>query len=111
MMASPARSSTANFLAALVLASGPLWIPTAASAADAEAAQALARQNNCYRCHGVDTAKVGPSWKSVAARLKSTKDPTAFLINHLTTGRENHPVVKAKSPDDIKNLVEWLLSL
>lgn len=110
-MDSPAKPSPSTLLAVLALAAGPLVAPTAARAADAEAAQALARQNNCYRCHAIDTAKIGPSWKAVAARLKGRKDATEFLINHLTTGRENHPVVKAKSPDETRNLVEWLLSL
>jgi len=98
-------------LAALSVAVAPLLIPMAASAADAEAAQALARQNNCFKCHAVDGKKVGPAWKEVASKLKGDKDAQAKLIKHLTTGADNHPVIKAKSPEDTKNLVDWILSL
>jgi len=85
--------------------------PCSAFAADADAAQALARQNGCFKCHAVDSAKVGPAWKEVSAKLKGNKDAQAMLIKHLTTGPKDHPVIKAKSPDDTKNLVDWILSL
>jgi len=110
---------TTSFAIAM-LAVGVLIAPTAALAADAAAAQALARQNNCFKCHAVDKKKEGPAWKEVAAKLKSDKDAEAKLVKHLTTGpkvkfedghEEDHPIIKAKSPDDTKNLVQWILSL
>ncbi len=110
-MVRPTKSSRPTRLVMLALAAPSLLMPMAAGAADAEAAQALARQNNCYRCHAVDTKKMGPAWKDVAARLKGQKGAQEFLVMHLTTGRESHPVIKAKSPDDTKNLVDWILSL
>ena len=110
-MVRPTKSSRPPLLAVFALAAAPLVVPAPAVAADADAAQALARQNNCFRCHAVDTKKMGPAWKDVAARLKGKKDAQDFLIMHLTTGREGHPVIKAKSPDDTKNLVDWILSL
>ena len=100
-----------KLLAALSVAVAPLVMPIAASAADAEAAQALARQNKCFTCHAVETKKVGPGWKEVATKLKGDKDAQAKLIKHLTTGPNDHPVIKAKSPEDTKNLVDWILSL
>ena len=89
-------------------------------AADAAAAQALARQSNCFKCHAVDKNKEATSWKELAGKLKSDKDAQAKLVKHLTTGpkvkfldghEEEHPVVKSKDPDQIKNLVDWILSL
>jgi cytochrome c len=68
----------------------------------------------------VDKKKDGPAWKDVAAKLKGDKDAVAKLTKHLTTGpkvkfedghEEDHPILKAKTPDDTKNLVEWILSL
>jgi cytochrome c len=100
-----------RLVAALCVAVAPLVVPTAAAAADAEAAQGLARQNNCFKCHAVDTKKVGPAWKDVAAKMKGDKDAEAKLITHLTTGPNGHPVIKAKSPADTKNLADWILSL
>ena len=90
-----------------------------ALAADAEAAKTLARQNNCFKCHGIEKAKDGPAWKDVAAKYKGKADAEARLYKHLTTGEkakfpdgheEDHKVLKASDPD-IKNLVSWLLTL
>ncbi len=109
-----------KLLAALALAAAPLLIPAEAFAVDAAAAQALARQSNCFKCHAVDKKKEGPAWKDVAAKLKGNKDAQAMLTKHLTTGpkvkfedghTEDHPILKAKSPEDTKNLVDWILSL
>jgi cytochrome c len=106
--------------AALSFAAAAMFVPAAALAADATAAQALARQNNCFNCHAIDKKKIAPAWKDVAVKFKSDKDAEAKLIKHLTTGpkvkfedghEESHPIVKAKSPDDTKNLVQWILSL
>jgi cytochrome c len=100
-------------LAALSLAAAAVLIPADALGADAEAAQGLARQSKCFSCHAVDKEKMGPAWKDVAAKNKGNKDAEAKLVKHLTAGGSDgkHPVVKAKSPDDVKNLAAWILSL
>jgi cytochrome c len=109
-----------TLLAALSFATAALLMPAQAFGADAAAAQGLARQSNCFACHSVDKKKVGPAWKDIAAKYKGNKDAEAKLYKHLTTGEkakfddgheEDHPIVKAKNPDDVKNLVSWLLSL
>ncbi len=97
-----------------------LALPVTSSAADAAAAQSLARQNKCFNCHAIDKPKEAPSWKELASKLKNDKDAQAKLIKHLTTGpkvkfldghEEEHPVIKTKDQDQIKNLVDWILSL
>lgn len=94
--------------------------PGAASAADEEAARALARQSNCFKCHGVDKKKEAPSWRDVAAKYKGKAEAEAKLIHHITSGEtvkfddghtENHKIVASKDPAEIKNLVDWILSL
>jgi len=101
------------FVAALSLAGSAL-------AADEEAAKALARQNNCFKCHGVDKKKDGPAWREVAARYKGKADAEQALTHHITSGEkakfpdgheEDHKVVKAQDPAEIRNLVQWILSL
>ena len=91
-----------------------------AGAADAAAAEALARQNRCLTCHAVDKKKVGPSFKEAAAKYKSDKDAVAKLTTHVTGGGkmkgeggkdEPHPAVKTKKPEEVRNLVDWILSL
>jgi cytochrome c len=106
-----AKHDAIKWAAASAMAVALLATPIAAAAADADAAQGLARQNNCFKCHAVDTKKMGPAWKDVAAKYKGNKDAEAKLVKHLTTGPDGHPVIKAKSPDDTKNLAAWILSL
>jgi cytochrome c len=106
-------------IAAAVAACLIVLAPTA-QAADADAAQALARQNNCFRCHSVEKAKDGPAWKDVAAKYKGKADAQQRLITHITTGEkakfpdgheEEHKIIKSPDPAKTKNLVDWILSL
>jgi cytochrome c len=96
-----------------------LALPVAAPV-DVKAAETLARQSNCLKCHAVDVKKVGPAWKDVAAKYLGSLGAEDKLYKHVTTGRkakfddgheENHPVVKTRDPDRINNLVNWILSL
>ena len=87
----------------------------------AEGAKQLARVNNCFKCHGIDKDKDGPSWARVAEKYRSTPGAEAKLIHHITSGEkamfpdghlENHKNIQGKaSPEDIKNLVDFILSL
>lgn len=80
---------------------------TAANVASAQ--QALAQSSGCLNCHAVDTKKVGPAFKDVAAKYKGKADAEATLVAKITAGKE-HPAVKA-SADDVKSLVKWVLSM
>ena len=110
----------ANVIAGISVAGLLLGVCGEARAVDATAAQALARQSNCFKCHAVDKKKEAPAWKDVAAKYKGKADAEARLIKHLTSGpkvkfedghEEEHPMVKSKNADDIKNLADWILSL
>jgi cytochrome c len=112
------RSTLATALAGAVF----MMIAPAAQAVDADAALALARQNNCLKCHAVDKDKDGPSYKKVAEKYKGKANGETRLIEHITSGEkakfpdgheEEHKVVKTSPPKDmaqIKNLVQWILS-
>jgi cytochrome c len=110
-----------NISPAIVLAwaAWALGAASPAQAVDADAAQALARQNNCFKCHAVDKKKDGPSFKESAAKFKGKPDGAALIVKHLTTGEkakfpdgheEEHKVIKAKDPADVKNLADWILA-
>jgi cytochrome c len=98
-----------------------LLIPSA-YAVDEEAAKALARQNNCFKCHSVDKDKDGPAYHKVAEKFKGKADAESRLIEHITSGEkakfpdgheEEHKIVKTSPPKDmaqIKNLVQWILA-
>jgi cytochrome c len=96
-----------------------LALPVAAPV-DVDAAQSLAVQSRCLKCHAVDVKKVGPAWKDVAAKYLGSPGAEEKLYKHVTTGRqakfddghqESHPIVKTRDPDRINNLVNWILSL
>ena len=104
--------ASALFVSAFTLSS------TAYAAADAEAAKAMTKQNNCMKCHGIDKDKDGPSFKKTAAKYKGKADAEAKLITHLTTGpkikledgtEEEHKAIKTKDTAAIKNLVQYIL--
>ena len=99
---------------------GGIAFSSSTFAADVEAAKALARQNNCFKCHGETKDKDGPALKKISEKYKGNADAEAKLINHLTSGEkakfpdgheEAHKVVEPKDPAGIKNLVDWILSL
>jgi cytochrome c len=89
-------------------------------AVDADAAQTLARQSGCFKCHSVEKKKDGPAYRDVAAKYKGNAEAEAKLIHHITSGErvkfedgheEDHKIVKSKDTTEIKNLVDWILSL
>ncbi len=95
-----------------------------AFAADAEAAKTLARQNGCFKCHTIEDnpakQKDGPPWSKIAAKYRGKSDAESRLVTHITTGEkakfpdgheEEHKIIKTKDMTQIKNLVDWILSL
>lgn len=88
---------------------------------DVDAAKTLARENSCFKCHGIDKDKDGPAYTKVAAKYRGNANAEAKLIHHVTSGEmakfpdgheEAHKNIKDKaSPEEIKNLVDWILSL
>jgi cytochrome c len=105
---------------AIALASAAIALTMPAHAApDAAAAEALARQNNCFKCHSATKEKDGPSFAKTAAKYKGKPDAEARLITHLTTGEkakfsdgheEEHKVIKVKDEAELKNIVAWILA-
>ncbi|HEY0905930.1 MAG TPA: c-type cytochrome [Methylophilus sp.] len=90
----------------------------AASAIAAGSAEALAQKSGCLLCHSVEKKVLGPAYKDVAAKYKGDKSAEAKLIQKVKTGGSgawgdmpmppNSPQVK---DEDIKTLVQWVLSL
>ena len=90
---------------------------TSAFAAEASAGQALAQKSGCLACHSVDKKVLGPSYKDVAAKYKSDKGAAAKLIAKVKTGGSGTWGDMAMPPnahvkdEDIKTIVEWILTL
>jgi cytochrome c len=86
---------------------------------DADAANALAKKNDCFKCHAIDKTKKGPSYKKVAAKYKGKPDGVEKLIKNFTTGpkvklddgtEEDHKIIDTKDPKALTNLANWILS-
>ncbi|HJV70081.1 c-type cytochrome [Ideonella sp.] len=110
-------------LCALALAAGGmLSAPGTALAVDEEAAKALARENNCFKCHSVSKDKDGPAYKKVAEKYQGKPDAQSRLVQHITSGEkakfpdgheEAHKIVKTSPANDtaqINNLIQWILA-
>ena len=113
---------TSSTLAAAMASAAFILLSPSAQAVDADAAKALARQNNCFKCHSVDKEKDGPTYKKVAEKYRGKPDAEKRLIEHITSGEkakfpdgheEEHKIIKTSPPKDmeqIKNLVQWILA-
>jgi cytochrome c len=94
-------------------------MPAGAATIDADAAKALAKKNQCFKCHAVDKSKKGPSLKKISAKYKGKADGESKLIQNFTTSpkvkladgtEEDHKVIDTKDMNEMKNLANWILS-
>ena len=115
------QSSNKELLSILCAAVALTFSASSFAAVDADAAKLLARENSCFKCHGIEKPKDGPAYTAVAAKYRGNPNAEAKLIQHVTSGEmakfpdgheEAHKNIKDKaSPAEIKNLVDWILSL
>ena len=91
----------------------------ALAAVDDEAAKALGKSNDCFKCHAVDKTKKGPSYQKIAAKYKGKPDAEQKIMKNITTGpkvkledgtEEDHKIIDTKDPKELKNLIDWILS-
>jgi cytochrome c len=83
-------------------------IAVAAGAAFAQSGADVVKSKGCLNCHAVDTKKMGPSFKDVAAKHKADKGAADAIAAKLKDGK-GHPKVSA-SDADIKAAVGYVLS-
>lgn len=112
--------NTTGKLLAAVAAGAALSMSSPVYAIDAVAAEKLARQEGCLRCHGIDRGKDGPAYKKIAEKYRGKADAEARLVKHLSSGEkvkfedgheEEHKIPKTKDQEQLKNLMQWILSL
>ncbi|MDO8787930.1 MAG: c-type cytochrome [Sulfuritalea sp.] len=86
---------------------------------DEAAAKALAKKNDCLKCHAVDKTKKGPSYKKIAAKYKEKKLGEKEAIKQMTEGKkvkladgtqEDHKIIDTKDPKELSNMAQWILS-
>lgn len=104
---------------AAILALACLSFAANAADVDADAAQALLRKSNCFKCHAIDKKKDGTPYKEVAKKYKGKADAEEKLFKHITTGpmvkngdkEEEHSKIKSTDDGEIRNVIHWILSL
>ena len=84
----------------------------------AENGEDMAKKSNCLACHAIDNKALGPSFKEVAAKYKGDKSAQAALEKKVRNGGSGAwgkmpmpATAKSVSDDDIKGIVQWMLSL
>lgn len=96
-----------------------LAMAPAHAAVDVDAAKALAKKNDCFKCHAPDKSKKGPSLKKISEKYKGKADGQEKAIKNMTTGpkvkledgtEEEHKVIDTKDMAQLKNLADWILS-
>lgn len=96
-------------------------VATFAIAASAHAAdgEAIVKKARCVACHAVDTKRVGPAYKEVAAKYKGDAKAPAALFDKVRHGGSgnwgNVPMIPHGedkiSNDDLHEAIKWILSL
>lgn len=88
---------------------------TVTAPAEASAGMALARQHACISCHALDHRVVGPSFKEIAARYRSTAD-VAGLVGKMRSGGAGTwgpvpmPPQAHVGDADLQALARWILA-
>lgn len=104
------------FLATLL---GVLASPLQAQEIDTDAANALAKKGNCFKCHAIDKRKKAPSYKEIARKHRDETNAEETLMKHingkpmvkLDEGDEPHEPPPTKDRTELLNLVRWILAL
>jgi cytochrome c len=112
------KNTTFSALGGAVLLALSAMSP-AHAAVDVDAAKALAKANDCLKCHASDKDKKGPSMKKIAAKYKGKADGQEMAIKNMTQGQtvklsdgteEKHKIIDTKDPKELKNIADWYLS-
>lgn len=83
----------------------------------ASASEALAKSKGCLTCHAIDSKRLGPSYKAVAEKYAGQADAEAKLAAKIIQGGGGvwggmaMPANGQVSPEEAKQLVQWILSL
>lgn len=88
-----------------------------ALAGAAQANEKLFQASGCNACHTVDKKLLGPGLKDIAAKYRGNKGAEADLVKKVKNGSKGvwgdiqmTPNAHVKD-EDIKTLVQWILSL
>lgn len=91
--------------------------PAPTAGVNDQAASDLANKSGCLACHTVDKKAIGPAYKEIAAKYRGQSDAESKLIQKVKSGGGGvwgpvpMPPNSQVKDEDIKTLVDWILSL
>jgi cytochrome c len=77
----------------------------------------LAQKKTCLGCHQVDKKRVGPGFQQVSERYKGQAEAEPHLVEVILKGGRGNwgaipmPAQTRVSPEQAKQLAQWILSL
>jgi cytochrome c len=101
----------------MLLAAGLFVAGAAHAALDNKAAEDMMKKDGCAACHAIDKKIVGPAYQEVAAKYKGDASAPAKLADKVKKGGVGvwgqipMPPNAQVSDADIKQLVDWILTL
>ena len=101
----------------IALAAGVSVAGSAHAALDNAAAEAMMKKDGCAACHEIDKKLIGPAFQEVAVKYKGDQDAAAKLRDKVKKGGTHvwgeaaMPPNVLASDSDIKDLVDWILTL
>lgn len=105
-----------RYFVVLALVLGGVLTGTAVASSEGEVV--FNRTPICHACHAIDTKKIGPSYREVAARYAGQEGAVQQLVNSIRNGSRGSwgpapmtPNAALISEADATKLVEWILTL
>lgn len=85
----------------------------------ARASEEIVKKARCVACHTVDSKRVGPAYKEVAAKYRNDSSAAGKLFDKVRAGGSGNwgeiPMLPHGpdkiSDDDLKAAIKWVLSL
>lgn len=87
------------------------------AAGNTAASEKIAQSSGCMTCHAIDRKVIGPGFKEIAAKYRNDKAAEANLVKKVKAGGAGvwgatpMPPNAHVKDDDIKAVVQWLLTL
>ena len=87
------------------------------TAAEQAAAKELAQASGCLSCHALTEKIVGPAYSTVAEKYKADADAATSLAQSIQYGSKGKwgripmPPHASLSPEDIKTLANWVMTV
>ncbi len=86
-----------------------------AASSTAFASEDMAKKHGCLVCHDASAKKIGPTWKTIAAKLKGNKDAEKIITETLAKGSKGvygtipmPPQPKAAA--DAPAMAKWIMT-